>query len=200
MFAAFLSLAMAAQAAPSDEMPSRSAPGAVLARVAACGVKRREVHIRADDTLQEAVVDIRLATTPSDTQLTCLAQASAETYWFLVFDAATQARFEPLYSRVNEAVSLARAQAWVAAHGLASRVPHHDVGRDDRAATAARIEALCGAPSGSFHDLFLPDPTKPPVIPRVSDETWLCVLNVAAVAGLNMGLIGNEAAAPEPPR
>ncbi len=200
MFAAFLSLAMVAQAAPSDEMPSRVAPKTVLARVAACGVKRRDAHVRVDDTLQEAVVDIRPAAALSDAQLACLARASAETYWFLVFDAVTQARFEPLYSRVNEAVSLAQAQAWVAAHGLASRVPHYDAGRDDRAAVAARIEALCGAPSGSFHDLFLPDPTKPPAIPAVSDETWLCVVNVAAVAGLNMGFIGNEAAASELPR
>lgn len=200
MFAAFLSLALVAQATPSDEMPSRAAPKVVLARVSACGVKRREVHIRADDTLQEAVVDIRPATAPSDTQLACLARVSAETYWFLVFNPATQVRFEPLYSRVNEQVSLARARAWVAAHGLASRVPRHDAGQDDRAAVATGIEALCGAPSGSFQDLFLPDPTKPPAIPAVPDETWLCVINVAAVAGLSMEFIGNGADAPEPRR
>lgn len=200
MLAAFLSLALAAQAGSPQEIPVSATPRVVLARVAACGVKRGDAQIRVDDMLQEAVVDIRPAAALSDTQLTCLARASAETYWFLIFDAATQARFEPLYSRASEAAGLARAQAWVAAHGLASRVPRYDAGRVDRAATVRRIEVLCGAPSGSFHDLFLPDVSRPPAIPSVPDETWLCVSNVAAVAGLNMEMIGNEAVAPASPR
>ena len=196
MLVASLFLALAAQAAMPDESPE-AAPRVVLARVAACGVKPRDARIRVDDMLQEAVVDIRPATAPPDAQLACLARASAETRWFLIFDAATQARFEPLYYVASQVAARTRARGWVAAHGLASRVPHYRQGHDDPAIVVAKIEQLCAIPAGRFRGTA--DEMALQGEALLSDAQLICAVNVATVAGLPVGFIGNAAEAPDPP-
>jgi hypothetical protein len=196
MLVAFLSLALAAQAPVPDAIPRPATPQVVIARVAACGVKRRDARIRVDHMLQEAVVDVRPVAAPSDAQLACLARVSAEAFWFLVFDDATQARFEPLYSRASEDANLTSARAWVAAHGLAGRLPPYRKGRDDPALVIAAIEKLCRAPARSFRNnagMMTAESME-----SVSGEQFICALNVATVAGLPFGFIGNEAEAPPP--
>jgi hypothetical protein len=196
MLVAFLSLALAAQALAPDAIPRPATPQVVLARVAACGVKRRDARIRVDDTLQEAVVDVRPVAAPTDAQLACLAHVSAETLWFLVFDAPTQARFEPLYSRASEGQSLTSARAWVAAHGLAARIPSYRKGRDDPTTIIATIEKLCQARAGSFRiDAGMMTAES---MESVSGEQFICAFNVATATGLPFGFVGNEAEASSP--
>jgi hypothetical protein len=192
MLSAILSLVLAAQGAMPEEARMPIAPDAVLARVAACGVARHNARVRMDETLQEAVVDIGHAWALSDAQLACLARVSAEAYWFLVFDRATQARFEPLYARASEAESLKLAQAWVAAQGLAGQVPTYREGHGDPAVVVAKIETLCHAPSGTFRN---DGGFMTPVDMAASAQYFVCALNLATVAGLKFGLIGNAAVA-----
>ena len=198
MLAAILSFMLAAQVAAPEDLPVAASPEAVLTQVMACGVRQGEARIRVDQTLQEAVVDIGRATRLSDAQLTCLARVSVNSSWFLVFDAVTDARYEPLYSRASKAVGLKRARAWLASHGLAARVPRYDAARDDATVTTTRIEALCGAPPGT-HRAFVTATTLVEE-PMVSDETLICISNVALVAGVDLGFVGNDAAAPVTPQ
>lgn len=199
--APLFALALAAQAAGAASDRAVATPKRVLARVAACGVKAGDAQVAINDVLQEAVVVVRAGTALSDAQLGCLARASADTQWFVTFDAATDARYEPLYAHASEVASLARAQTWVAAHGLTSRVRRFDPVHDDRAAAAARIEALCGAPSHSFPTFATPEEQERAVPPSsLSDDMMICLFDVALVSGMEMGFVGNEAEGPAPRR
>lgn len=200
MLSAILALAVVVQVAAPEDVSVEATPKVVIAQVVACGVKRGEARIRVDDVLQEAVVDIRRSTALSDAQLTCLAQVSVASGWFLTFDPATDARYEPRYSRASGEAGLGRARAWVASHGLASRVPLYDAAHDDAAATMTRIEALCGAPPGTYRQSVSPTALRSADEPPVSDETLLCISHVAFVAGVRLGFVGNEGAAPQQPR
>jgi hypothetical protein len=198
MIAVMTLLALAFQTATSQEGPTRATPDGVLARVVACGVKRSDARVRDDATLREDVVAVRDGVALSDAQLDCLAKVATETYWFLRFDAATQARFQPLEYRASEAASLVLAKAWVAAHGLAARVPRYREGHDDPALATAAIEKLCNAPAGSFSN---DDSTMiAKYAPSLSSDEFMCAMNVATAAGLKFGFIGNEAVEPGPQR
>jgi len=198
MIAVTTLLALAVQASAPQVVPRRATPDEILARVVACGVKRGDALVRDDATLQEEVVAVRDGVALSDVQLDCLAKAATETYWFLQFDAATQARYQPFDSKAGEAASLVLARAWVSAHGLAARVPVYREGRDDPALVATAIEKLCNAPAGSFASVGGLVIAKN--VPPLSYDQFACGMNVATVAGLKFGFIGNAAEESAPPR
>jgi hypothetical protein len=204
MIAVMTLLALAAQTSVPDEVPMRATPHAVLARVAACGVKRSDARVRDDATIQEDVVAVRNGVVLTDIQLDCLATVETETYWYLQFDAATQARYRPRAFRTSEAASLAMAKAWVAAHGLASRLPAWREGQDDPAIAVVAIEKLCDAPPGSFSNIGGMMTMNPPMTLDPLPASWgaqlQCAMNVSTVVGLKFGFIGNEAEEPAPPR
>ena len=95
----------------------------------------------------------------------------------------------------------ADAREWLTKRGLLERVPKYIAGTTDKAAFTREVEHLCGPQTtGSFQSKYGPDTLSPEWIrkqglpPEDEDmEAMSCLLNVMAVAGYQVGFIGNEA-------
>lgn len=190
-----LLLAVALQAGDSlgpGIVPAR--PDQARSRIEACGARHDDVALR------DGTVRIDHGAASSDTQLACLAQFAAESWWNLSFDGATETRYALMFDRAQEDARLAIPRAWIEEHGLAGRLPSYREGRDDPGAVGAAIARLCDAPPGMVHRSRTGAAVTlgPPSFE--TEEAMQCVMYVGAVVHLRVKLIDDEVDDPPPPR
>lgn len=186
---------MLSAAAPSDT------PEVVLSRkLAACGFVDTELSYVAD--MQEDGIRVLGISEATDDQLTCAAKASIETVIFVEMPDNLKKRYVTIYYAIQAAESLKESRQWLANRGLLDKLPIYLPGRDDE--FADRLEKVCGKRAqgalgrGSHAHELSPQWFKQNRKPSVkASEAFECVMRGASVANYSLGLIGNEAVAPE---
>lgn len=169
-------------------------PEVAASLVADCGFEN--VQPVFDDTLQEDVIKVLDVTVATEEQLTCVANASLGSHYYVVFPGPVDQTYQPLYWRIFRERGKADARAWLEQRGLLSRLPTFDPKQSETAAFARTLEGLCGPmAAGTLKPMkgfatFSDEALSPG---RLDDETFLCLLNVAEVSGYPLGFIGNEA-------
>ena len=192
----------AVQAGGAPAAFDRITPELAAKRAAECGLAA--VSLSYDDLLQSNVLTLADAATATDGQLACIEMAAS--YHHVKLPPHLEPRFDAIREARWSAVSLTAHREWLAERGLLDKVPRFVPGVTDKAAFAREVEKLCGpraagALQSRFGDhvistdwlLNLPMSFKPKDL-----EPFSCLLAVAAVAGLKVGLIGNEATAAPP--
>ncbi len=197
-------LIAAAAPAPADGLTWQIVevrPAEALERAAACGLG--PAAVRFDDELQSYVLSVADAVSATDEQLSCL-DGATEFGMFVELPEDLQRRFDALRDARASAMMKAQARMWLAQRKMLERVPDYVPGKTDDAAFAKAIERLCGPHAegalGSFNGSAAISPDWIATIgmpPRKKKaEALSCLLNVASVAGFELGLIGNEAYRP----
>jgi len=202
-------------AQPVNPLPS---PEAARKAVLTCGLPARRVTVHFLRFMQEDVVWIGAAGSKlSEDMLTCIARTSMKISYYVYFrDQATQRRYDPLYWRMVEADSIARARAWLSARNLLATLPLPRQG-EALADYAQAVEEFCGVQKGNVlvalndHDVTFAKDALGKMTANgmegaaASEEQFECVMNATTAAdlhthGLFFGFIGNEAFSEKPAR
>lgn len=175
-------------------------PKVAAERISQCGLG--EVSIRYEEVLQAEVLTVAGATSVSDEQLACADKAAS--YYDLELPPAVQPRYDSIRDARLSAYFLKEAQAWLTERGLLERVPKYQAGVTDDEAFTPQVETLCGPRAkGAFQSQYgfhaiSPDWVQRNLAPfEEGAEVLACLMNVARVAGFDIGFIGNEAASNE---
>ena len=174
-------------------IPALPNPEAAVAQVRACGFT--DVSTRFDETLQEDVVDVAAVVSASDEQLLCVARASLETHYYVLFPSPLGQAYGSIYWRLSEERGREDARAWLKERGLLDRVPQYKPSESDDAKFVRTLESICGEKAiGALQPLNGMATIRPGTLEsgKVDDETLTCLLNVAAASGYHLGFIGNE--------
>lgn len=159
----------------------------------ACGFP--EVKPRFDDTLQEDVLDISAIQNATDDQLSCVANVSVETSYYVSFPEPLQARYAKIYGRTFHEKGMRDAKSWLSQKGLISKLPAYS--GTDAVKFARKLEKLCDA-EGALNSNFGPHAISADWMNRTvansrsGDTAFECLLKASAVAGFEVGFIGNE--------
>jgi hypothetical protein len=191
-----------ASGSPFDVPVELVKPEVAAARIEACGFK--SVHPRFDDTLQEDVVEVLDVGSVSPKQLRCVALASLDSYYYVMFPAQVEPTYQTLYWRMSRERGKADARAWLEKRGLLSRLPTFDPKRSDETTFARTLEGLCGPKAAgtlqpmrgmaTFKEGALGTFEKGALSSgKLDDETLWCLVNAAAASGYPLGFTGNEA-------
>ena len=164
-------------------------------RVASCGFASRDVRVEADRDLQEDVIKIHVAGSPSNAAYRCVSAVSLQTVHYVYFDGGRQADYELIYREAEKQHDAMIARRWLSAHGLLKKMPRLDH-HSDVAAYGAKLETACGitphaalVASGNLLT-FKSDRSSGP---EVSDYVLTCLTYGAAIAGAPLGFLGNAA-------
>lgn len=188
--------------ATSIEVPVALMKSKVAAKsVAACGFKR--VHPKFDRTLQEDVVEVVGIILASQEQLHCVARASLNSGYYIVFPVSVDQEYQTLYSRMSQEQGKVDARAWLAKRGLLSGLPVHDP-KSSKEVFILELETLCGPKAagtllpmgagatfaagalGTFESGGVSEG-------KLDDETLRCLTAAATASDYSLGFIGNEA-------
>lgn len=193
MFPFLLALATPSSALPTVE---RIPPQEAAKRVSQCGLGPVTTHYEPD--LQEDVLVASSAQSATDDQLAC-AYKVVGFYYTLELPPNVQRRFDAMLNAKAAVWMKAQAHDWLSARGLLDRVPKYQKGVTDDGVFTRQVEALCGPQAkGAFQSKYgfhalSPDWVKRELKPSdPSSDTLACLMNVAAAAGFEFGLIGNE--------
>jgi hypothetical protein len=175
-------------------------PEVAAERISQCGLGT--VTIRYDEVLQSEVLTAAEATSVSDEQLACADKAAS--YYCLELPPAVQPRYDAIRGARLSAFFLKEAQAWLSARGLLERVPRYEAGVSNDDDFSRQLERLCGPRANGalqseygFHAIS-PDWMQRNIEPsKEGAEVLTCLMNVARVAGFDIGFIGNMAASSE---
>lgn len=181
---------------PTEELFEQITPEAAAERVSQCGLG--VVTIRRDEFLQSEVLTAASATSVTDEQLVCADKAAG--YYDLELPTDVQPRYDAIREARLSAHFLAEAQGWVAERGLLERVPTYEAGVTDDAAFTRQLEELCGPrATGAFQSEYGFHAIGPHWVQHNLQpfgdgaEVLTCLMNVARVAGFDIGFIGNRA-------
>ena len=195
----FIALAAwATTAGGSPEGMKRITSVMAVERAAKCGLG--PVTVRYEDELQSDILSVPHAASATEAQLSCLDNATGFGI-FVELPSSVQPRFDAIREARASAKMRVEARDWLAKRGLVERVPRYGAGRTDEAAFTREVEQLCGPQAkGAFRSPYGPHVLSPVWIGKVGlpskdgdMDAMSCVLNVATVAGYQLGFIGNEA-------
>jgi hypothetical protein len=193
-------LALAAPASAFPVVERITAPEAAR-RVAQCGLGPVTTHY--DRDLEEEVLVATRALSATDEQLECAYKVTGF-YYTLELSPNVQRRFDAMLKAKAEVTMKAEARRWLSARGLLNRVPTYQRGVTNDAAFTRQVEALCGRQAkGAFQSEYGFHALSPHWVSqhgfpakRDQTDTMSCLISVMAVAGYEIGLIGNAALAP----
>lgn len=167
-------------------------PEIAAAQVAACGMK--DVRSKFEDTLQEDVIQVG-DMSASEEQLRCVARASLDSRYYVLFPLPVEQDYQILYQRLSDEKDKVDARAWLEKRGLLSRLPVYAPEHSDEAAFVHALEAMCGPNAtgtikimhgmGTFEEKAVSSG-------KLNQETFWCLINGAVASGYPFGFIGNE--------
>jgi hypothetical protein len=182
---------------PFDGM-ERITPEMAVERAAKCGLG--PATIRYEDELQSDILSIPNAASATEGQLSCLDSATGFGI-FVELPASLQPRFDAIREARASAMMKVEASEWLSKRGLLDRVPKYVSGTTDDAAFTQAVEQLCGPKTkGAFQSQYGSHALSPEwmkslgfPLKEADMEAMSCLLNVTAVAGYGVAIIGNEA-------
>ena len=178
---------------PVDPSQGRVWPGVAAGWVRACGFG--DVELSFDGTLQEYVIHVRASASASDEQLSCAAKASLNSDQYVDFPEPVNRRYQQLYWPLAEETGKGEARAWLARHGLLTKLPHYVRGETNDFAFARKVEHMCGpAAKGAFavEDGLIVLKEAKSTRRQLKSETFACLTNALWASGLPLGFSGNE--------
>ena len=160
----------------------------------ACGIPAGSVDVRFEDDMQEDIVWVARHVTSS--QMTCVAQASITTDYFVFFrDEAEQRVYDPIYQQLSNEAEVANARDWLRARHLLATLPTPEAGKPLSEYTAS-VEEFCGVKRGALlvavdeHTITynregLGRMTPEGIVDRAADDAQFdCILNATSAVDL----------------
>lgn len=181
----------AAPAAPLDQNQTE-----MVARISACGFS----HVRAsyESDLQSDVIIVG-DEAASDQALECAAKTIDGSDFLINFEQQLAARYYATQQRLFEPRGKAKASAYLASRGLLEKVPDFATSGLDDATFAKKLEAVCGPSArGLLGSSYGPHTLNSAMLPDGDPDdqfrdAFSCLMAAAAVAGFDIGFVGNEA-------
>ncbi len=130
------------------KLPSRAEARSAVRQ---CGLPTKSVSVQYEPTMQEDIVRVARISGPlTEQKLTCIAQASLKTIYYVYFrDQVTQKRYDLLYWKLEYAADVVNARKWLRARNLLAGLPLPEKGQP-LSYYAEAVEAYCGVKKGSL--------------------------------------------------